>query len=161
MEAFCLQTQTWCPDPGALYVDAFLVDWKDLQFYAFPHFSLINCCIQKIQEDEVEGILVVPNWATQPWNHQHKRMRIRSPLLLPQENNLLTLSMTLHTLQKKLRFRACLLSGSPSKTEGFLNLLPMASCHPGDQSPKHSTTHMSGAGICSEVRGRPIQFHHL
>lgn len=58
---------SWLPDPNASAVDAFTLDWHDLDFYAFPPFCLIPKCLQKIRQDNAQGIMVVPCWPTQPW----------------------------------------------------------------------------------------------
>ena len=58
---------SWKPDPGASYTDAFTIPWTDYYFYAFPPFSIILRCVQKIEQEKAEGLLVVPNWPTQPW----------------------------------------------------------------------------------------------
>lgn len=57
----------WEPDPGAEAIDAFSIDWGGMFFYAFPPFCLVGRCLQKIMQDFASGILVVPNWRTQPW----------------------------------------------------------------------------------------------
>ena len=49
------------PDPNATAVDAFSVDWSELKFYAFPPFSVIPAVLSKIQQDESEGICVLPD----------------------------------------------------------------------------------------------------
>ena len=36
------------PDPAAFEVDAFFMSWTNLKFYAFPPFSCISPCFQKI-----------------------------------------------------------------------------------------------------------------
>ena len=36
-------------------------------FYAFPPFSVIAACLQKIEQDQATGVLLVPIWWTQPW----------------------------------------------------------------------------------------------
>ena len=36
------------PDPEAFEVDAFFMSWTNLKFYAFPPFSCISRCLQKI-----------------------------------------------------------------------------------------------------------------
>ena len=47
------------PDPGAVYVDAFSIDWSDLNFYAFPPISVIPRVLSKVKQDSAEGIIVV------------------------------------------------------------------------------------------------------
>ena len=35
------------PDPRAMYIDAFSIDWSDLKFYAFPPISVIPRVLSK------------------------------------------------------------------------------------------------------------------
>lgn len=63
----CKSFVSWKPDPQAMAVDAFTLNWNQYSFYAFPPFSLVLKCIQKIQTDNAEGILVFPYWPSQPW----------------------------------------------------------------------------------------------
>ena len=58
---------SWKPDPGAKYVNAFYMSWYEHYFYAFPPFSVIAACLQKIDQNQATGVLVVPMWQTQPW----------------------------------------------------------------------------------------------
>ena len=60
----------WHPDPGCLAVNAFTIPWDFKLFYAFPPFSLIPRCIQKIIQDKATGILITPFWTTQTWFSQ-------------------------------------------------------------------------------------------
>ena len=50
------------PDPEAQFLDAFSCSLSEEQFYAFPPFSLILCCLKKIEMEEGEGIIIVPVW---------------------------------------------------------------------------------------------------
>ncbi|PZC70555.1 hypothetical protein B5X24_HaOG215645 [Helicoverpa armigera] len=58
---------SWKKDPDAYAVNAFTLNWRNLNFYAFPPFSVILKSLRKIITDEAEGIVVVPYWPTQPW----------------------------------------------------------------------------------------------
>jgi hypothetical protein len=49
----------WQPDPECVAVNAFTISWKCKMFYAFPPFSLIPRCIQKILQDKATGILIL------------------------------------------------------------------------------------------------------
>ena len=51
---------SWRPDTDAAYVDAFSISWEKQFFYAFPPFSLIAHCLQKIEMEEAEGLMIVP-----------------------------------------------------------------------------------------------------
>lgn len=85
---------SWMPDPGAYAVDAFTVDWGNFRIYAFPPFCLVSKCIQKIREDEATGILIVPNWPTQPWFPLLKNILCADPLVLSSREYLLTQPIT-------------------------------------------------------------------
>jgi len=68
------------PDPGSVAVDAFTVQWSQNVFYAFPPFSVITRTLQKIQQDQATGLLIVPYWPTQTWCPPLTRMLIQPPL---------------------------------------------------------------------------------
>ncbi|CAD6225832.1 GSCOCG00005747001-RA-CDS, partial [Cotesia congregata] len=62
--------KTFCSrfaDPEASFVDAFTIPWNNKNFYAFPPFSLILKALRKIIIDRAEGVMIVPEWSTQPW----------------------------------------------------------------------------------------------
>ena len=81
----------WRPDPGAQFINAFLMIWKPHYFYAFPPFSLLATCLQNIEQDQSTGILIVPMWPTQPWFTLLLNLLIDNPLVLPQTDSLLFL----------------------------------------------------------------------
>lgn len=52
----CQQFFARFPEPGALEVDAFTVDWPSLNFYAFPPIALILIkVLVKIKKDKARG----------------------------------------------------------------------------------------------------------
>ena len=55
------------PDLDAEAVNAFTMSWSDVIFCAFPPFCIIPSVLQKIIKDRARGILVVPDWPSQPW----------------------------------------------------------------------------------------------
>ena len=63
---------SWGPDSQAVSVDAFNISWKGEKFYAFPPFSLIPRCLEKVVCDEAECVLVVPG--TKILSYQCKRI---------------------------------------------------------------------------------------
>ena len=79
------------PDPGALAVNAFTLQWSQYLFYAFPPFSMIMRTLQKIQQDQATGLLVVPFWPTQAWWPVLTKMLIKEPLVIPSSKNTLIL----------------------------------------------------------------------
>ena len=49
------------PDPKCIAVNAFLLDWSKLDFYAFPPFVCLNRVLQKIYQDKEKGIVIAPD----------------------------------------------------------------------------------------------------
>ena len=82
---------SWKPDPYSEIVNAFSISSAYLYFYAFPPFSVLGRCIQKIQRDKAECILVAPVWTTQSWYTILLQLLIDQPIILPVKDNLLTI----------------------------------------------------------------------
>ena len=102
------------PDPHAIAIDAFTIPWAKLNFYAFPPFSVIPMVLNKIKMEQATGIVVLPNWPTQPWCPIAICMLKQDPIHLKPSKDLLhlpSLSEKLHPLSNKLNLMVCLLSG--------------------------------------------------
>jgi hypothetical protein len=56
---------TW--DGKAVAFDAFSITWRNLRPFVHPPIDLIMRCLQRIEREEVEAVLVVPNWPSQIW----------------------------------------------------------------------------------------------
>lgn len=114
---------SWFPDPQAIKSDAFSINWSEFIPYIFPPFSLIGRILQKLQDDEVsKAIIVLPEWAKQPWYIMLLNMLIGIPVRLPIIQNLLRLvhNNQLHLLNKRKMFLfACVVSGNNSNVEPF------------------------------------------
>ena len=105
---------SWKPDPSALFVNAFTINWHNYFRWIFPTFSQIMQVLKKMREDKAKAIMIVPVWKTQPWWPQIQQLMINHPVQLPQQN-LLTLPYKpdqIHPLFPKLKMMACLLSGN-------------------------------------------------
>ena len=105
---------SWMPDPEACHVDAFTFDWRNVTFYAFPPFSILNQVIRKIEADRATGILIVPDWPTQAWYPMLRRLMISQPIRLKWQANLVMLPFREgpHPLGRKLQLMACHLCGN-------------------------------------------------
>ena len=55
------------PDPDSMHINAFSIPLQDRPFYTFPHFAVIGKVLHKIVLDVATGIIVVPNWPSEPW----------------------------------------------------------------------------------------------
>jgi hypothetical protein len=51
---------SWKPDPEAEFVNAFSKSWSDLFYFLFPPFFLGSRCLQTIQRDRAQVLLIVP-----------------------------------------------------------------------------------------------------
>ena len=49
------------PDPNCVAVNAFLINWEKMKFYAFPLFACLSKALQKIYQDKAKGILIAPD----------------------------------------------------------------------------------------------------
>ena len=99
------------PDPEAVHVNAFTINWTDLEFYAFPPFSCISKVIQKIIRENCFGILIVPNWPNQVWFPVLMKLLISSPYFIPSSMDQLYLpnnKQEVHPLHHSLEMLACL-----------------------------------------------------
>ena len=100
------------PDPECYGVDAFTVDWHDIQFYAFPPFSCVARTIQKICQDGAIGLLVVSDWPNQPWYGAFLDIIIKRIFLPPREDLLhLPQKERKHPLREHLGLIAAIVSG--------------------------------------------------
>lgn len=155
------QYASWKPDPGASYIDAFSITWSETFFYAFPPFSLIARCLQKMETDLAEGLMIVPMWPTQPWYSKLLRMLVDVPRVIPQ---LLTslqmpgMPQEVHPLANKMVLIVCKLSGSPMKHKDFLKKQPQLSCNLGEKEQLSSTHPISKDGPYIVIKNRLIQF---
>lgn len=108
----CRDYVAWRRDPGAMAIHAFTIKWSSKFFYASPPFSLIPRILQKILDDEAEGVIVVPYWSTQCWFPLIQRMQTQSPIIFtPNKTLLLSPSREGHPLQNSLTLAAIRLSG--------------------------------------------------
>ena len=77
------------PDPSALFIDAFTVDWAFYKPYLFPPFSIVGKTLQKIMVDQAEVLMVVPRWPSKPWFNLFQDMLVGQPLVVaPDPQNL-------------------------------------------------------------------------
>lgn len=110
----CHVYASWHRDPDAKYVDAFTINWSKHYFYAFPPFALILRTINKIRKDNGRGIMVVPDWPSQPWYPLFKRMAENDKIICfkPNPNLLLSPFRERHPLHKSLTLIASVLCGN-------------------------------------------------
>lgn len=110
----CENNVSWHPDPDAFKVDAFTFSWSKMYFYAFPPFSMISKTIEKVIVDKAKGIMVVPDWPTQPWYPIFQKLLTSKPLLFKPNKSLLKLcnSRSFHPLHGSLTLMVGQLCGA-------------------------------------------------
>ena len=116
------QYVSWKPDPAAFAVDAFSIQWTNLDFYAFPPFSVIPRVLAKIQQDGATGLVILPRWTTQSWFPTMLRLLIHHPVVLLPCKSLLLLPghpALRHPLHEKLSLLVTYLSGQPSRAMAY------------------------------------------
>ncbi len=103
-------------------------NWKTKMFYAFPPFSLVPGCLQKLTQDQATGILIAPFWPTQAWFPQLLQMLYNQPWILAPSATLLQhpVQLTPHPLAKALRLMVCPVSGIVSKQKTFQKTLQIS-----------------------------------
>ena len=69
-------------DPGAMYIEAYTIDWSYLRFHAFSPISSMPNVFSNVKHDSEEGILVVPLWLTQVWFPVMIKILISTPIIL-------------------------------------------------------------------------------
>ena len=82
---------SWLPDPSSVSVDAISISWSNINFYAYPPFSMIGVAITKIVQDHATGIMINPYWTTQYCYPTMMNLLVKEPIILPQTKNLITL----------------------------------------------------------------------
>lgn len=118
LNAKCKKYISWFKDPDSIAVDAFTVNWKSLNFYAFPPFSVILRVLQKIRMERATGIVVVPLWSAQPWFPLFMSMcEYKTIYFEPNINLLRSSNRQIHPLWKRITLVAAKLSGKLSNSE--------------------------------------------
>ena len=146
----------WKPDPDALFIDAFSNSWARYLFYAFPPFSVIQKCLQKILEEEATGLIVVPVWQTQSWFPKLMKMLVKPPVLLPLNILSLPFSKEKHKQDRCLRLMACYISGNTSKSEVFRRDLLKSCCPHGEGAQGNNMKYILKSGIISVLGDKEI-----
>ena len=130
--------------------------------YAFPPFSVIGRCLQLVQSQRVEHLVIVtPVWPTQTWYPLLLTLCIDFPILLPVQKDLLTREGRNHPLPQ-LQLAGWLLSTVATKREDFLAKLETSSSQLGGKTPQVHIPQPRTSGVAGVLNeGQLIPFHHL
>ena len=111
------------PDPDAVDIDAFFLDWSTLKFYAFPPFSVIPAVLKKRRDDKATRVCVLPNWPMQAWFPLAMKMAICENVNLRANKFLLHLPSrpdVNHPLHKQLSLLICPYQANPDWSRPLL-----------------------------------------
>lgn len=79
-------------DRSAAGTDALALDWHDTNGFFFPPFSCLSRVLLKIRGENPTGVLVAPDWPTQPWYPLLRQMAgYETALRIPVTENTLVL----------------------------------------------------------------------
>jgi hypothetical protein len=142
-------------------VDAFSINWHSSHFYAFPPFSLIGRCLQKIRVDQASGVMIVPLWPTQTWFPSLLQMLFHQPWVLVAAPSLLQHPVTqeAHPLYRALHLLVCPVSGIPSQVSTFQQKLPISSCNLGARVLRNNMRHTFENGWTFVIKGKLLTIH--
>ena len=70
-------------EPSAIAIDALSISWRDHHPYLFPPFSLLIRCLEKINREKVEAVVIAPVWCNQVWYPLLLHSLQDAPILLP------------------------------------------------------------------------------
>ena len=142
-------------------MDAFTLNLRKLNFYAFPPFALLPKVLQKISLDQATGLLLIPFWPSQVFFSSALYMLIAHPIFIHRNAHLLRLPAQperKHSLHRKLNLLPCPISGSPSQQAAYQSQLKTLSFNLGGKKHKHSILHTSINGQTFAVKGMKIPF---
>jgi len=155
---------SWKPDPGAVQVDAFLMDWSAENGYAFPPFCLIGRCLGKIRKEQATVVLVTPVWQAQVWYPQVLEMLSDYPILLPPLPAILKNPRgEVHPLviQGKLHLAAWKVSGDQAKVQTFQKQLKASLKTQDVMELKRLTAVPGKSGLAGVLKDKWIPFRPL
>ena len=132
-------------------------------FYAFPPFSLISMVLQKIENENAEGILIVPAFTTQPWFPRLLRLLIKPPVKLPNSRGSLYFPFRRKEQPQlpNMKLMACLVSGDHMKSKVFQQRLQIFSSTPGELGlkPRYRTYIREWFGFCTKRQIDPMHLN--
>ena len=141
---------SWRPDPHALSIDAFQLNWSHTYLYAFPPFSILPRLFKKLDEAEgVKLLLIAPLWTTRPWFPRLLQRLVAPPILLPRRClHLPQDRQAVHRLTR-MRLGVCLLSSKDMSSRDCRRKFPISSSSHGGQE-------LNGNMQCTCKSGLPI-----
>ena len=155
---------SWKKDAMAWKIDAFSIRWSNIYSYVFPPFRLILRCLQKIDLEEADCVIIIPVWKSQVWFTKLISLLVDVPVLLPRKSNLLHHPLqtdNAHPILSHSHLAACRLSGKSFKVQAFQRTLSTLSSPPGVPAHDANTPSTCGSGLCFVLNNKKIPFRRL
>jgi len=146
------------PDPLAHQVDALSQSWSGLWAYAYPPQATLTEVLNKVRSEDVELLLVAPNWPRAGWFPMLVELLVDNPRRLPLREDLLRQPMTdeVHNSLDRLALHGWRLSRRSSARQAFLRTLPLVSQHPNALLPSPSTNQNGQSSVIGVINGRLV-----
>ena len=111
----------FCVEAASVETDAFSFSWQCEFFYAFPPFSIIYTVLRKIENEQAEGIIIVPLLTTQPWFTRLLKILVSDPPTPPTSKKASYFPYRRKTILEMLHVKllACHVSGNTSKIKAY------------------------------------------
>ena len=155
---------SWRPDPAAMAIDGLSITWRRHHPYMFPPFSLIPRCLEKLEMEKVQAVLIAPVWPNQVWYPRLLESLIGQPLILPPVQDILTdPDEHCHPLvmEGHLPLAAWPISGDHARHRDFLTELSASSGAPGDNLLRQHIHQLGDCGPAGVLNGTSIPFQPL
>lgn len=152
------------PDPGAVAVDAFLLDWSQWTVFIHPPIVLIPRILLQMRQDKAMGLLIAPAWKGQPWYPDLLEMLVDYPAHLPVSPSTVSLPFSpneVHPLWKTLHLAIWPISGIVSKQQDFQKRCAKLSWHHGEEVHRSGTKDHGNYGQAGVFNGRSVLFQPL
>ncbi len=149
---------SWRPDPGAMAIDAFNMNWTKFQGYANPPWNLVGRVLTQVREQRAQITLVAPTWKSQPWYPVLLGMLIREPLMLQRNHETIIPTHSVNQPHMTPQLAAWSVSGIDSAVKSFQRRLQGYSSHPGGRRQTSHMTHCSKSGYAGVIKGILIRF---
>ena len=145
-------------EPDSVGAVAFSFSWQSEFFYAFPTFSIIHTVLRKIENEQTEGIIIVPLFTTQPWFTRLLRISVSDPLTLPTSKKAFYFPYRKKTIPEMpdVKLLACHVSGNHSKIKAYQKTLQRYSHSRGEMAPDRVMTAKSLYGQHFVMNGKSI-----
>ena len=153
-------------DAAAVGTNALAHRWTGWYVYAYPPINLIPRVLTKIQQDEVEAIVVLPDWPRRGWFNLLLPMAVEQPVKLPIQMDLLSQRLQdkgvlYHPDLQMLQLTAWKLNGSRGNARASPAQLPPQPWRPSASQLARSMT-LDGQGLSTgAMAGTSSLYTHL